>query len=43
LEGRQKVGIGVDNHVGNVTMDEDVSGFLSHDDIRRDTGIGTSY
>ena len=43
LEGRKKVGIGVDNHVGNVTVDEDVSRFLSHDDIRRDTGISTSY
>jgi hypothetical protein len=43
LKGRKKVGVGVDNHVGNVTVDEDVSGFLSHDDIRRDTGIGTSY
>jgi hypothetical protein len=43
LEGRKKVGVGVDNHVGNVTVDEDISGFLSHDDIRRDTGIRTSY
>jgi hypothetical protein len=43
LEGRKKVGIGVDNHVGNVTMNENSSSVLSHNHVGVDTGIGASY
>jgi hypothetical protein len=43
LESRKKVGIGVNNHVGNVTVNENGSSVLSHNHIGVDTGIGASY
>jgi hypothetical protein len=43
LESRKKVGVGVDNHVGNVTVNENGSSILSHNHVGVDTGIGASY
>jgi hypothetical protein len=39
LKSRHEVAVSVDNHVGNISGDEEVSGIFSHDDIGRDTGI----
>ena len=43
LENRKKVGVGVDNHVGNVTVNENLSSVLSHNHVGVDTGIRASY
>jgi hypothetical protein len=42
LKTRHEVEISVDDHICDVTQDKDRSSILSHDDIARNTGIGTS-
>jgi hypothetical protein len=42
LKTSHEVEISVDDHVGDVTQDKNGSSILSHDDIARNTGIGTS-
>jgi hypothetical protein len=43
LESRKKIGVGVNNHVGNVTVHEHGSGVLTHNHVGVDTGIRASY